>query len=768
MIHILHLEDNPADAELIHARLEEEGIQFQSTRVDREADFLGELNQDHYQVILSDYNVPGADPIGLLEQVRTQKPHLPFIFVTGTIGEERAVEVLRLGATDYVLKDNPTRLGTAVRRALVSAEEQVRRAQAEAALRASEIRFRAFMDHNPSLTLIKDSAGRFLFSNGAHRKFMGIGEHAILGRTIHEFFDAATAARIAEQDRWVFENNKVLETLMSVPDKDGRVRDLLTVKFPLTSSSGEPLLGGLLVDVTAQRSAEQKIREQAGLLNEAHDAICVCTTDFHIQYWNRSASRIFGLPEDEALSQRLDAVLVPKVPAVLEQARHALLEQGCWEGDIQTAHRDGTPVVVFSRWTLVRDEAGQPKSVLLINSDVTETRKLEEQFFRAQRVESIGLLASGIAHDLNNVLAPFMMIIPLLREQLTDPGFARVLDALESSASRGSGLVQQILSFARGSDQERTLVQISHLIRELEKITRETFPRSIEVSRQLDKDLWVVNGNASQLHQILLNLLVNARDAMPTGGRITIQGHNQTLDDAQAREIPGASAGTYVVLTVTDSGTGIPPEVLPKIFDAFFTTKEQGRGTGLGLSTVATIAKNHGGFLQVESQLGQGTTFRIFLPGLPDKRGQERGGALDAALPQGNNELILVVDDDDTIRQVMKSTLKASGYRAALATNGAEAMAEYAAHREDVRLLVTDLNMPVMGGAALIQALRYFDSKLPVLVMTGMDINEPAVRGSLSPGTRSLRKPFTKSSLLHAIRSALDAGKAGPQSTTTS
>ncbi|MBD0303907.1 MAG: PAS domain S-box protein, partial [Tolypothrix sp. T3-bin4] len=366
-------------------------------------------------------------------------------------------------------------------------------------------------------------------------------------------------------------------------------------------------------DISDRKRTEQKIREQAALLDVATEAIFVHSLDNKILFWNKGAERLYGWKREEVVGKNAWRLLYQNSQSQQEIHR-ALLERGEWQGELHKVTKDNRDIIVASRLTLVRDAQNQPKSILVVNTDITEKKQLEAQFLRTQRMESIGTLAGGIAHDLNNVLAPILMAIQLLQLKLTDERCQQWLDILETSARRGADLVKQVVSFARGMDGDRTIVQIRHIISEIRQIARETFPKSIKVYIDVSQDLWAVSGDATQLHQVLMNLCVNARDALPDGGTLSISAENLLIDEDYARMNIEANVGAYVVVTVSDTGIGIPKEILERIFEPFFTTKEIGKGTGLGLSTVLGIIKSHGGFINVYSEIGQGTEFRIYLP----------------------------------------------------------------------------------------------------------------------------------------------------------
>jgi signal transduction histidine kinase/ActR/RegA family two-component response regulator len=391
----------------------------------------------------------------------------------------------------------------------------------------------------------------------------------------------------------------------------------------------------------------------------------------------------------------------------------------------------------------------------LADTAVTEKKRLQAQFLRAQRLESIGTLASGIAHDLNNILSPITMGAQMLQMKPQDEQSRRLLEIMRTNAERGGDMIKQLLSFARGIAGERVLIQPKHLIREIVGITQETFPRSIRVEERLSEGLWVINGDATQLHQAVLNLCVNARDAMPRGGKLTIEAENRRLDEMYAGMLKGASPGDYVVITITDTGTGVPPEIIDRIFDPFFTTKEPGRGTGLGLATVQTIAANYGGFITVESKPGRGTNFKIYLPA-HEAASQKQAEEGHPNIPFGKDELILVVDDEAAVREMTRTTLEAFGYRALTADDGATALGVFAAHKNEISVVIADLMMPVMDGLKTIRALQNLNPQVRVLASSGLV--ESAQEAELNRlGVKTvLVKPYSAEILLKTVAQALN------------
>ncbi|WP_414574733.1 CBS domain-containing protein [Anabaena sp. CCY 9402-a] len=398
------------------------------------------------------------------------------------------------------------------------------------------------------------------------------------------------------------------------------------------------------------------------------------------------------------------------------------------------------------RWTLVRDELGKPQSILVVNTDITEKKQLEQQFYRAQRLESVGTLASGIAHDLNNVFAPIMMIAQLLpsRCKNVDARTQELFQTLENSSQRGANLVKQILTFARGTEGKPILLQPGHLLKELVKVIKQTFPKSIEIQTHIPTNtLWMVKADPTQLEQVFMNLAVNARDAMPNGGILTISAENRFLDQTYTRMNLDAHPGDYIVVTVSDTGTGIPPELLEHIFEPFFTTKELGTGTGLGLATVLGIVKNHAGFVEVSSQVDKGTQFQVYLPIGEGTLAESR---IEGELPRGNGELILVVDDELVIQETTKETLENYNYKTLVANDGIEAIALYAQYQQEISAVLLDMLMPNMDGLTTIRTLKTLDPEVKIIATSGLPAN--CQKALFVGATAFLSKPYTARDLL--------------------
>ncbi|HUR59486.1 MAG TPA: response regulator [Opitutaceae bacterium] len=636
---LLHLEDSPNDAELIGMLIRREWPDCQITHVACVEDYRAALARDGFDVILSDYTLPGFDGLGALALARQSCPSTPFLFLSGTIGEERAVEALKRGASDYIIKDRPTRLIPAIRQAFTLMEEGARRRRSEQALRQQEAR----------------------------------------------------------------------------------------------------------------------LREQASLLDKARDAIVATDLEHRVAYWNASAERLYGLTAADVFGRRLDELGLGFDPARFAEAHAQVMAGGEWRGDFRLRNRAGETLLVESTWSLVIEE-GRPRSILYIDTDVTERKKLETQLLRVQRMESIGTLAGGVAHDLNNVLTPILLSIELLEMKATSNEDRRLLEKTKASALHGAALVQQLLAFARGADGCHSKIDPLRALEELKPLARQSLPPTVVLAVRPEPRLWPMLADATQFNQVVLNLCINARDAMPQGGRIEIVAKNVTVDGALVRQNPGLSPGPHVLLSVTDTGSGIPAAILDKIFDPFFTTKVAGKGTGLGLSMVAGIMKSHGGLVEVESEDGRGTTFRLYFPAIPDAAAPVMVPVIAAGPARGAGEGILLIDDEPVVRETLQLVLQSAGYRVFPAPDGASGIAEFERHNGEIALVITDMMLPDQVGTQVVRALRTRRARLPVIAISGMMATgqfDELTR--LNPPVNCLSKPLKPAALLTAVRTGLVA-----------
>ena len=496
----------------------------------------------------------------------------------------------------------------------------------------------------------------------------------------------------------------------------------------------------------------------AGILASAMDAIITINEQHQVVLFNRAAEKMFLCAADDVLGTSLDRFLPVRFRDVHQQHIERFAETRVTQrqmgqiSPLSGLRSNGEEFPIEASISQIQVDGRRLFTVII--RDTTEKKRLESQLLRAQRLESIGTLAGGIAHDLNNVLSPILTATELLEMRTTDEATLRLLSIIHANTLRGGEMIRQVLSFARGVEGDYSQLQPNHLIREIVKILTDIFPKNIEISFSLNPNLWSVTGDATQLHQVLMNLCVNARDAMPDGGKLRIEAENIEIDDHYARMNVEARPGRYVRLLVQDNGCGMPAEIVDKIFDPFFTTKKPGQGTGLGLSTVAGILRSHGGFVNVYSEPGNGTHFTVYLPA---SRSQPEMTPAVARpdIPGGRGELVMVVDDEESIREVAKETLTTFGYSVITAADGAEAVASFAAHRDLVKIVITDMMMPFMDGAATIRALQKLDPEVRVIATSGLKANSRHAEVSELGVKSFLAKPYTAETLLRAIAAAL-------------
>jgi len=598
-----------------------------------------------------------------------------------------------------------------------------------------------------------DPEGRVLYQNEAAAQISGYGWGTLHQGGGEELLHPED--RAAEQDffRTLHQKHGHSEVrLFRLRHKDGHYIDL---EARFTNLLDVPGVGAIVVryrDITQTRAAQQQLLWQASLLDQAREAIMVRDAGQRIVYWNRGAERMFGYKAAEVLGQNLVTRLY-RDPEAFQNATDLLFAEGAWHGELEIRSRDGADIVVEADWSIVNDLDGRP-SILAVNSDITERKKLQEQFTRAQRLESIGTLAGGIAHDLNNVLTPIMLATELLKMSTEDPESLELVATIERNTRRGAEIVRQVLTFSRGSSGQQTPIDLHVLLKDIATIIGDTFPKDIQFQLEAPADLATVLGDLTQLHQVLLNICLNARDAMPQGGNLILRASHAEVDESYALMSGARRAGLYVCLEVEDSGTGMSKEVQDKLFDPFFTTKDTGKGTGLGLSTTLALVRGHGGFIRVYSEVGKGSVFRVFLPGesLPATAEAAPG----TAAVRGKGQQILVIDDEAGVRDLLKRTLETHGYRVLLAEDGARGLAAFARNRICIDLVITDVLMPAMDGVTLIKALREMVPEIKILAMSGLTSREKNMARLTGNGPIPfLAKPYTAEALLALVHDLL-------------
>ncbi|MFN8362090.1 MAG: PAS domain S-box protein [Candidatus Kapaibacterium sp.] len=632
--------------------------------------------------------------------------------------------------------------------------------RAEEALLASKTRLRGVIESAMDAIISVDAAFNIVLFNKAAEIMFGCTTDEVLGSSIDRFipqrFRSSHAYSITKFGHEGITNRAMGHLgLLTGLRYNGQ-------EFPIEASISQidtptgKLYTVILRDVTERRQTEQQLREQAAILDLVPDAIIMRDLEHTIISWSKGAENMYGWTAEETIGKSAPELLgISDDPQFLE-AKKILHTTGEWSGELRHCTKNGSIILVHSRLKLLFTADGRPNAVLVTNTDITEKKTLEKQLFRAQRLESIGTLASGIAHDLNNILTPVVLGMELIKLKLTDENARKRVDTVISTVKRGSGLIGQVLSFARGSQDNREPINIKYIIDEVAKIARETFPREIEVVLNLPSEDLIVDGNATQIHQIMMNLCINARDAMnEKGGILSIEAGYIVANESLISRYVDAKPGTYVHIVVRDTGTGIPHELQDKIFEPFYTTKEVGKGTGIGLTTVFTIVRNHGGFLGLYSEMGVGTAFSIYLPAeLP--KSSEQAEASDTAQYSLSGATILLVDDEDLIRNIADDILQAYSYKVFTAKNGAEAVQIYTLNKDQIAVVITDVMMPVMGGIELMGILRGLNPEIRIIAASGV-IDGDTTKNLKAAGAQViLLKPFTVDKLLAAIQEVLE------------
>jgi PAS domain S-box-containing protein len=602
----------------------------------------------------------------------------------------------------------------------------------------------------------KDLQSRFVhFSWKMLNHFRLSHPDELKGKSDFDFFSEEHARPAFEAEQEIIRTGKPMFNLEEKETQlDGRIAWVLSSKMPRHDKEGN-VIGtmGISKDITERKRTESRYHR---LVDSNAQSVFFWNKNGKITGSNNAFLGLVGYTREDLEAGRIGWLgMTPKEFADRDrQALNELAATGVSTSyEKEFIRKDGSRVPVLVGSAIFEDNPDEGVCFVL---DLTERKKLEAQFLRAQRMESIGTLAGGIAHDLNNILAPILMSIDVLKLTATDPQTATILETIGVSAKRGADIVRQVLSFARGVEGEKIEVQPKHLLKDLEHIIKDTFPKDIRLHFSIPAETWTLLGDPTQIHQILLNLCVNARDALPNGGNLTIAAENCVLDEQYVAMNLQSKAGRFVLISVTDTGTGIPPAVLDKIFEPFFTTKDLNKGTGLGLSTVMAIVKSHDGIINVYSEPGKGTTFKVYLPALETASEAQGKQTQSVDLPRGNGETVLIIDDEASVLAITGKTLQAFGYRVLTAANGAIAIAIYARQMSEINVVLTDMMMPIMDGPATIHALMQINPQVKIIAASGLNTNDSVLKVAGIGLKHFLTKPYTAGTLLKTLRTILD------------
>ncbi len=759
VIRILHLEDDDNDAELVAAALASDGIRSDIVRVGNELDFRAQLKHGAFDLIIADYALPAFDGLAALRIARREVPHVPFIVVSGTLGEELAIETLKTGATDYVLKDRLFRLGPALRRALREAAKEREREKAEIALEDNQKRL-DFALRASRMGVWSWEVDQNVF-RGDERMTELLGADPIRPPSDIQGF----LSHVHQEDRdrvestidAAREHQKELHIEYRVATGDTAVRHVATRgQFSVDGATRNRLIG-VSWDVTEMRREEQQQRLLSTVLESAINAVLITDAEGRINWINSAFTELTGYTMSE---------VVGKNPRIFKSGKHdsdfyrrmwETLQRGVpWQGQIVNRRKDGSLYTEETVICPVRGAYGETTSFVCMKRDISLEVDLTRQLQQSQRLEAVGRLAGGIAHDFNNILTVIsgnadLALADLPLDEPVTEAFREIADA----ARRAVSLTRQLLAFSRKQILQPRVIDLNELVSGTEKMLRRMIGEDIKLRTRLRPGLASVMADPGQIEQIVMNLAVNARDAMPRGGELFFETENIEIHETHSG-IGGVRmrSGRYVKLTVADTGEGMDEETLTRIFEPFFTTKEKGKGTGLGLSTVYGIVKQSGGYIWARSAPVAGTSFEILFPQVESVPVPREKDASSAAKRGG--ETVLVVEDEEVVLKLARSILERSGYKVITAGNGADALRIVENHPEPLHLLLTDVVMPGMSGRVLADGAKSLRHDLRVLFTSGYTDDAIVHHGVLDAGTHLLEKPYSRRSLLAAVRKALD------------
>jgi PAS domain S-box-containing protein len=765
-LRVLIVEHDIADAELnVHA-LKTAGFSVHADIAGNAEEFRALLLANSYDVVLADYRLPSWTGMDALRELRSLGFDIPLILVTGTLGDERAVECVLGGAADYVLKHNIGRLGIAVHRALQERDAREELVRAEHRTREFEVQVREREERFAQLAdtisevfyLVEADFSRTLFINKAYEEIWGRPAQALYENP-RMFVDSVhpdDRARLFANMNQVQRGETPEHVDFRVIRPNGDIRWVTSRAVPVLNEQGEVYrISGVALDITERRLARLALEESEirfrKLVDAAFDAIVVSQEGI-IREVNRGFLEMFGLgAEEEALGRSVLEFCAPESRDLVARRMRAGTESS---HDFVGLRANGTKIMI--EVTARSHEVGGRPGRISALRDVTDHRTLEEQFRQAQKMEAVGRLAGGVAHDFNNLLTVISTCAQLLRDNLSplDPRREDTEEILKATTAAAS-LTRQLLAFSRQEVIQQRQVALQDLVVSAEKLLVRLIGEDVELTTVLSEPPLLVNVDPGQFEQVIMNLAINARDAMPAGGKLTIETSLVELDDGYAQVHWPATAGSFAMMAISDTGHGMDEATRARIFEPFFTTKEVGKGTGLGLATVYGIVKQSGGFIWVYTEPGRGTTFKVYMPLAQRDNGQPQGTeAAPDRVPRGD-EVVLLAEDSRPVRVAIRRILERLGYTVIEAPDGKAALdvARQAPTRID--LLMTDVVMPEMSGRDLAEQFLTLRPNGKVLYTSGYTDDAVLRHGVLSSGVAFIQKPFTPEGLARKLRSAL-------------
>jgi two-component system cell cycle sensor histidine kinase/response regulator CckA len=761
-LRLLIIDQSEADAELTLQELRRAGFHCTSQIARTRGEFLEHLSRFPYDIVLADYRLPGWTGMEAFAALRQSGCEVPFILVTETLDEEVAVECLRQGVIDFVLKDHLSRLPIVVARAL--GEKSIRDARTfiVEALRQSEENSLILFAHNPlPMWVLERKNLQVIQVNDAAVSHYGYGRMEFLELRFSELHPPDEVPRLLAEFR------QEIPLVRQSGEWHHRLKDgsLIDVEMFLDrmeySGSATALVAAQ--DITDRKRSEVERQKFMTLVENSRDIMAVADLDGNVEYVNPAGRALLGIASAHAVqgTRASDYITLEDLPLVRNVIFPAFLELGHWEGELRFRHyQTGRALPVDFVGFQVKDSlSGEPRFVASISRDSRERQALEQQLQRAQKFEAIGQLAGGIAHDFNNVIGAILGWAEMGEEVAasSNPQLLTYFKKIHTQCDRVTALIRQLLAFARRQILEPRILKLNQTVQEVLNMLDKVIGKDIEIKTTLEKDLSAVRADPTQIEQVLMNLCINSRDAMPRGGLLTIETRNVEFSNENCRTMPGFQPGRFVELSVTDVGTGMNTAVRDRIFEPFFTTKATGKGTGLGLATVFGIVKQHGGFVHVESELGEGTKFRVFLPAIEVGTYPEPPQPVLEDQPvRGGTETILIGEDHEGIREMAHAALKSLGYHVLLARDGEEAVAAFSANHDKISLVLLDVIMPRCSGPRAYSIMKELKPNVSVIFVTGYSNETAALAAIVEDGVPVLRKPYSPSTLSRCVRNVLD------------
>jgi two-component system cell cycle sensor histidine kinase/response regulator CckA len=772
-LRILHLEDDPDFTALVAALLEQEQLHIEIVHAKDYEDFVAALETGNFDLILADFLLPSCNGLQALEVAQIKRPDTPFLLVSGTINEYAAIESLRNGATDYVLKSKLERLFPAVTRAVKESRERKQRQHAETELTRREKYFRALTENSLDILTILDSNGCFQYNSPSIYTVLGYDPRELFGKNALSFVhpdDLTDAQQVFER---TMQNPQLRFThVFRYLHADGSWRHLESVR---QNRLDDPDISGVVVhsrDVTERKLAAEALARSEASLAAAQRIARLGSWDLELNdlgdvnrnplFWSDETFRIFGFePRQVPVTNDLFFELVhpDDRKLVSDAVAQALRHKEAYDIEHRIVLREGEERIVRERGEIMCDDNGNPVRIRGIVMDVTERKRLEEQLRQSQKMEAIGQLAGGVAHDFNNILTVIHGHASLmLHAKILSLPAEKSVQQIVQAAERAASLTRQLLTFSRRQVMQPKHLDLNQLVSNMTMMLGRILGEDIALQLHYCPEPAFLRGDAGMIEQILLNLAVNARDAMPKGGQLSIRISTLEIGASRAAWHPEARPGKFICLSVADTGCGISPEILRRIFEPFFTTKEVGKGTGLGLATVYGIVKQHQGWIEVKSELGKGAMFRVFLPATERQGISAENNFSTEPPPRGGSETILVVEDEAPLRELVCNVLSGHGYNVLQAESGAKALDVWRGNKDDVDLLLTDVIMPDrLNGRELAEELRGEDAELKVIFMSGYSADAVGKDFISQPGFQYLQKPYDPRKLAQAVRECLDA-----------